>query len=527
MDRLHQLVRQRRSRRISRRAFLALAGTSAAGLVLGTGWELNRNRLLTAPTFSDYPFALGVASGEPIHDGTSARVVLWTRLAPDPLNGGGMPHNGVEVRWEIATDENFSDVVQSGTETASAYQAHSVHVAPWGLEPSRYYWYRFKAGDEISPVGRTKTAPASGAPLSAMSFAFASCADYQEGYFPAYRAIAEDEDLDLVFHLGDYIYEYGPDPESTRVHETPSPETIEEYRNRYAEYKMDPALQAAHAMHPWELIPDDHEVYNNFEGPASQSAQAAAALLAYWEHMPLRPSASPAFESGSLNLSLYRDINYGDLAHFNMLDTRQYRGGAPDPERGSRTTDTADPDAANDMIGHDQETWLLDRLVGSGARWNVIGNQIGMFDYQSGSDGNIMGWDDHGYGRDRIMRFLDDFRPSNPVVITGDLHCSWVADLKAYFGNEDSDTVGTEFIGTSITSGLGESYVEAYEGHLDQNPHVRYFDERNGGYVRCDLTPEQWRTDMNLADSIKDPESPVRTVASFVVEDGKPGAERN
>jgi alkaline phosphatase D len=178
------------------------------------------------------------------------------------------------------------------------------------------------------------------------------------------------------------------------------------------------------------------------------------------------------------------------------------------------------------MIGHDQETWLLDRLVGSGARWNVIGNQIGMFDYQSGSDGNIMGWDDHGYGRDRIMRFLDDFRPSNPVVITGDLHCSWVADLKAYFGNEDSDTVGTEFIGTSITSGLGESYLEAYEGHLDQNPHVRYFDERNGGYVRCDLTPEEWRTDMKLADSIKDPESPVRTVASFIVEDGKPGAER-
>ena len=135
MDRLHQLVRRRRSRRISRRAFLALAGTGAAGLVLGTGWELNRNRLLTTPTFSDYPFALGVASGEPIHDGTSARVVLWTRLAPDPLNGGGMPHNGVEVRWEMATDENFSDVVQSGTETASAYQAHSVHVAPSGLEP--------------------------------------------------------------------------------------------------------------------------------------------------------------------------------------------------------------------------------------------------------------------------------------------------------------------------------------------------------------------------------------------------------
>ena len=149
-----------------------------------------------------------------------------------------------------------------------------------------------------------------------------------------------------------------------------------------------------------------------------------------------------------------------------------------------------------------------------------------MFDYQAGSDGNIMGWDDHGYARDRITRYLDDRRPSNPVIITGDLHCSWASDLKAYYPDENSTTVGTEFVGTSITSGLGEYYAEAYEGHLEENPHVRYFDERNGGYVRCEITAEEWRAEIKLADSIKDPESPVRTVASFVVEDGKPGAER-
>jgi alkaline phosphatase D len=178
------------------------------------------------------------------------------------------------------------------------------------------------------------------------------------------------------------------------------------------------------------------------------------------------------------------------------------------------------------MLGHEQEDWLYDTLDSSGARWNVIGNQIGMFDYQSGSDGNIMGWDDHGYARDRVARFLDDRRPSNPVVITGDLHCSWVSDLKAYYPDPDSETVGTEFVGTSITSSLGDWYREAYEGHLEQNPHVRFYDERNGGYVRCEITPEECRVDMKLADSIADPESPVRTFASFVVEDGKPGAER-
>ena len=177
------------------------------------------------------------------------------------------------------------------------------------------------------------------------------------------------------------------------------------------------------------------------------------------------------------------------------------------------------------MIGHEQEYLLYDTLDSSGARWNVVGNQIGMFDYQSGSDGNVMGCDDHGYGRDRVTRFLDDRRPSNPIVVTSDLHCSWVSDLKAYYPDADSDTVGTELVGTSITSGLGEWYEEAYRGHLDQNPHVRFFDERSGGYVRCDVTQEEWRVDMKLADSISDLASPVPTFASFVVEDGMLGSE--
>ena len=519
---------------MSRRAFLGLTGATAAAVALGGGaLAYSTNRVLTSPTFSEYPFSLGVASGEPRYAPSAKdHLTLWTRLAPDPLNGGGMPRNGVEVRWELAEDENFSKVVQRGTEIATAHEGHSVHVALQGLEPARYYWYRFKAGDEISRVGRTKTAPEAGAPLNSMSFAFASCSDYQEGYFPAYRAIAEDEDLDVVFHLGDYIYEYDPDPESTRVGQTDGPTDLMSYRNTYAEYRLDPDLQDAHAMHPWEVIPDDHEVYNNYEGDPAQSDVATAALLAYWEHMPLRPSASPHFDGGEDLLHLYRTINYGDLALFAALDTRDYRKepAEPEAEPGSEDDEYAeevqDPKARNDMIGKEQEAWLFETLDSSEARWNVIAQQIGMFDYASGRRGDIVGWDGHGYARDRILRHLDGARPSNPVVITGDLHCSWVSDLKADFSDESSDTVGTEFVGTSVTSGLGESYARAYERHLEQNPHVRFFDERTGGYVRCEVTPNEWRTEMKLADSIEDPDSPVHTFASFVIEDGQPEAKQ-
>jgi len=242
--------------------------------------------------------------------------------------------------------------------------------------------------------------------------------------------------------------------------------------------------------------------------------------------MPLRPSASPYFDGEEDLLRLYRTINYGDLALFAALDTRDYRKEPAEPEAEPGSEEVQDPKAENTLIGREQETWLFETLDSSEARWNVIAQQIGMFDYASGRRGDIVGWDGHGYARDRILRHLDGARPSNPVVITGDLHCSWVSDLKADFSDESSDTVGTEFVGTSVTSGLGESYARAYERHLEQNPHVRFFDERTGGYVRCEVTPEEWRTEMKLADSIEDPDSPVHTFASFVIEDGQPEAKQ-
>ena len=242
---------------MDRRTFVKLTGLSAAALVFGT--EPFARNVPNQHRFSDYPFSLGVASGDPAPDG----VVLWTRLAPDPLNGGGLPDREIPVRWQVASDENFRQIVRHGTGLARPELAHSMHVEVGGLEPAREYFYRFMAGPEQSPTGRTRTAPAAGASVSGLTFAFASCQQYEHGYFTAYRRMSE-EDLDLVVHLGDYIYEYGPGEDdapdgNVRAHDR-RVSTLQDFRDRYALYRMDEDLQAAHAAFPWIVTPDDHEV---------------------------------------------------------------------------------------------------------------------------------------------------------------------------------------------------------------------------------------------------------------------------
>jgi alkaline phosphatase D len=209
---------------------------------------------LLRPRFAAYPFSLGVASGDPRPDG----VVLWTRLAPDPLRGGGMPGEPAEVEWVIAADEAMGRVVQRGREVAAPQLAHSVHVEVEGLEPERWYWYRFRAGGELSPVGRTRTTAAAGAANRRLRFGFCSCNHYEQGYYTAYRHMAEEE-LELVFHLGDYIYEYEGREDRVRMHTYREIDTIDDYRNRYALYKADPDFQAVHAVAPFVVTWDDHE----------------------------------------------------------------------------------------------------------------------------------------------------------------------------------------------------------------------------------------------------------------------------
>ena len=286
-------------------------------------------RAFAAPPFSENPFSLGVASGDPSPDG----VVLWTRLAPQPLvTGGGMPNEVFGVRYEVAEDEGFRDIIRRGAIEAIPDEAHSVRVELEGLEPAHEYFYRFKFGPEVSPHGRTRTAPARDHKLERLVFAFVSCQNFPDGYFTPYQEVAESDEIHAVVHLGDYIYE-GPS-QTFRKHE-PLREifSLDDYRIRHAQYKTDVHLQAAHAAHPWLVTWDDHEFKNNYADldfdpdvpPEVATARRAAAYRAYWEHMPLRRSRKPEGPS----FQLYRRFHWGDLVTFNVLDGRQYRSDQP------------------------------------------------------------------------------------------------------------------------------------------------------------------------------------------------------
>ncbi|ABA21870.1 Alkaline phosphatase [Trichormus variabilis ATCC 29413] len=506
-----------------RRNFLLGAGL-ITGLVVASQWH----PVMAQTRFSGYPFSLGVASGDSLPDS----VVLWTRLAPDPVNGGGMSPVNVPVQWQIARDENMTQVVQKGTVLATPELAHSVHVDVRGLEPDRWYWYQFKVGNEVSPKGRTRTAASPHSSIQKFNFAFASCQDWQNGFYTAYKHMAE-EDLDLVVHLGDYIYEYGPRSGAPRQHIGPEIVTLSDYRNRYALYRTDVNLQAAHANFPWIFTWDDHEVdnnYANFIPEDNQSRQAferrrANAYQAYYEHMPLRLSSLPKQSS----MLLYRRLTFGDLAEFNVLDTRQYRTDQPCND-GLKPLCNAALDAAATMTGARQEGWLLRGLDKSKARWNIIAQQtmLGQFDFDARPDSqvfNVDQWDGYVAARNRLLSFFAQRRPSNPVVITGDIHSSWVHDLKADFNNPLSATVGTEFVGTSITSSFPTNSIAPVRAALSNNPHTKFFDGAYRGYVRCQLTRERWQTDYRVVSSILEENASISTLASFVVENGQPGAK--
>ncbi len=524
---------------IDRRRFIGLSGMSAAALVLGTGHFAEK--AMAAPRFGDDPFQLGVASGDPLPNG----VLIWTRLAPEPLaedGRGGMPDRTIQVRWEVASDEGFREVVKRGVELARPRVAPSVHVPVKGLEPAREYFYRFKAGIEVSPVGRTKTAPEPGATVSGLAFAFASCQQYEHGYYTAYGHMA-DEDLDLVVHLGDYIYEYGKNeyvaPGGNVREHVPTTEitTLADYRRRHAQYRKDEDLRRAHAAFPWIFTWDDHEVENNYADEISEDdtepdqdpevflARRAAAYQAYYEHMPLRQSSVPR----GPNTRVYRRLTYGDLAEFNVLDTRQYRTDQPcgDAFPGD-CEERFDRDQT--ITGEAQERWLLDGLAASGSRWNVLAQQIflAQIDLVRGPEEGfyVDGWDGYVASRDRLLDYLYRRRVSNPVVITGDWHANWLCDLKTNFDDPDSPTVGTEFVGTSISS---TDYPQPRPVYgrvvLQENPHIRYFNNERG-YVRCSLTQDEWRTDYRVVPYIDRRGAPIRTRASFVIEDGNPVAQQ-
>jgi alkaline phosphatase D len=521
-------------RRMDRRRFLtgAAAATAAASLS-GRPTQVAAGNSTSATGTN--PFALGVASGDPLPDG----VVLWTRLAPDPLNCGGMGADPVEVRWEVAGDEHFGKIVQKGSATASSEFGHSVHVDVGGLEPGREYFYRFLASGEASPIGRTKTAPPAGAPVARLRFGFASCAHWEHGFFAAYRHLAQ-EDLDLVLFQGDYIYEYAPNSDyqtgsgakPVRLFAGDSEiKTLDDYRVRHGQYKTDPNLQEAHRQFPWIATWDDHEVENDYAGTHSSEGEdvdafllrRAAAYQAYYEHMPLRPESMPR----GPDMRLYRRLGYGDLAEFTVLDTRQYRSIQPCGDTiGPRCDAALDPTVT--LTGPDQERWLLDGLDASSARWKVIAQQTMMAELAV----KILGpetlynndmWDGYPLARNRILGHIQEAGIANAVVLSGDIHSAWANDLKTDFADPASPTVASEFVCSSITASnpIGGRLALL----LASNPHVKFLDVRHG-YSVCNVTPARWQTDFRAVRNVESDDVPVETAGSFVVENGKPGVRQ-
>ena len=509
-------------RRVSRRDFIRVGRDVATCVALGSLPAFGGER---EPRFRSNPFMLGVASGDPLPNG----VVLWTRLDSAALDQAGALTARVPVGWEIAEDDNFRHIVRKGSHLALTELGHSVHAEVYGLRPGRHYWYRFMAGGEISITGRTRTAPAEDTALDQLRFAFVSCQNYENGYFTAYQRIAE-EDLDVLVHLGDYIYEATGSPTQSRQHEAGTAFTLDQYRARYSLYRADADLQAAHATCAWIVTPDDHEVSDNYanaisannDAPAQFFLRRAAAYQTYYEFMPLRRRSMPA----GPDMKIFRRLGYGDLAAFHVLDTRQYRSDqACSDGRKPRCAEAVSP--AQDMLGQVQEKWLMAGLRGSRTRWNIVANQVMMAEVAQEANGErtyaMDRWDGYVQARGRLMNFLSKPRPSNPIIITGDIHTNWVADLKLDFENPSSAVVGTEFVGTSISSsGDGDDSTRA--DVLALNPHIKFFNNRRG-YVRCTLTPSTMTTDYRTLPYVSRPGAPVETRATFVVENGRPGAQ--
>lgn len=501
------------------------------GLAFGS---ISQGTVRQSAAQTTHPFRLGVASGDPHADS----VVLWTRLSAEALSEEVRISGTTELRWEMATDQSFSHIVAAGSAIASVDDYWTCRAIPEGLAPSTSYFYRFQHDGRYSPVGNTRTTPVPGSRLETLRFSIASCANWEHGYYSAYQDMAE-QNLDFILFLGDYIYEYARDALPTerqipavRFHGDTEADSLDGYRERYALYKSDQALQSAHAACPWIVTWDDHEVVNDYQadvGPAGATEatfldRRAAAFHAFYEHQPLRPSARPV--NGYANL--YRRFQFGDLAEFNVLDGRQYR--TPQPcGQGIRPRCDAVADPRMSMLGADQEAWLLDGLGGTGTIWNLIAQQTMMAELRLSLPGSeprfsVDQWDGYPAARQRILGPVAAGPIENTVILTGDLHSAWVADLKTDFRDPDAPTIATEIVTTSITS---ENPLAPLLGLARiSNSHLKWFDS-NQGYTLCELDRDEMRISFRAVQDVNDPESSVATISEFTIRSGIPGATQS
>lgn len=499
------------------------SGDESAG---GGGGATSTTAAVTpASDLTTDPFALGVASGDPLPDS----IVLWTRLAPDPLaadGSGGMAGGTASVAWDLARDDTFADLVAGGTAPADPAFGHSVHIDVRGLDPATDYFYRFRIGDFTSTVGRTRTLPAADASPERVRLGIANCQHFEAGFYAAYRHLAED-DVDLVVHLGDYIYELpatgGPDGNRSSRPALP-PKTLEEFRLRYASYKTDPDLQAAHAAAPFTLVWDDHEVSDNYMGDTLPSGAGAAevrdlraaAYQAWWENLPVRLDPP----DGS-DLVVYHDVTFGDLARLYLLDERQY---ADEPPCRGETVpyDYGDCDAVGDdrtRLGADQEAWLDETVRQGGVTWNLLGTPVALAGIDAGSGDEAKYfldlWDGYPVARQRVIDLLAEV--DNPVVISGDYHQGMVLDVNEAPFDTDSPLVATEFMAPPISSVLFSDDVS------ERTPQLRQ--QLDGhGYLLVEVTPEAVTAEFRMLDDVTDPDSAVQTESTWRVDAGDPAA---
>jgi alkaline phosphatase D len=546
---------------IGRRRLLRGLG-GAAGLVVAPA--ILRGVRADAGSPSSTLFSLGVASGDP----DSRSVVLWTRLAPDPLNGGGMGNRSVPVRWEIATDPGMAHILRGGTELARPQDGHVVRVVAFGLPPDRWLYYRFRAMGETSRIGRTRTFPARGAPVDRLRCAVVSCQNFTDGFFPAYGDLAK-QDLDFVVHVGDYIYEGGAvgtplTPE--RNHIGAEIFSVPDYRNRYALYRLDANLQEAQARFPWLTVWDDHEVDNDYAGTIAEEgapfvgadflARRRNAYQVYSETMPLRPQNRLTGNT----MRLYRKIEFGRLADIFLLDTRQFRSDQPAGDGfGSTDPDSANPllqaafgevlfdaqgieNPAATMMGSQQEQWLWNGLRQARTGWTVIAQQVMLTEWNlirtarlniqfnpgipapqktailqalGAVDNffNVDAWDGYRAARARLLHMIATARPNNPVVLSGDIHAAFGSNLLADFANPDSALLAPEFTCSSISStfvGQDPRPADAIvrPGVIADNPHIEFFNGLFRGYCICDVDAKRWQTTYRAVGTLADLQNP-------------------
>ena len=507
---------------LNRRTFIAGAGAAASAFAAPA--------ILSAQSiWRRYPFNLGVAAGDPSPDG----FVIWTRLAPEPLaEHGGMAMQPLAVTWEVASDDRFATIVARGDAVARPELGHSVHVEVAGLQPDRPYWYRFRAGGERSFNGRARTLPVAGSNLAALKFGVAGCQAYDDGYYTAYRHLAR-EDLAFVYHYGDYIYEYrngtvrpgftGGVSVAVRESVGDMLYDIADYRRRYAQIKSDPELIRAHAAHAFFHSFDDHEIANNWtqdhDGdtpPEAFRLRRAAALQAWYEHMPVRRAQMPRFG----DVAMRRAIRFGDLAEIDILDTRQFRTAQPCDD-GFKTRCEGMSSANASVLGAEQEAWLTANLRRDPARWNCLAQQIMMMalDRRTREEPapiyNMDSWAAYEAPRRRLLNRMAGL--NNVVVLTGDEHQNFAGLL-----HDDDRPVAVEFVATSISSGGdGQDLRPGSDRILANNPQLKFINDQRG-YLTCEVGRDEWKTNYMVVDRVSTPGGALSKRATVSVARGTP-----